>query len=214
MLTKPPVLLATVIGFLLIGACAAVEAGVVATFGHGGLEAGIVLALFSVGSLAGGLSFGHIPIGPWAMARRLAIVTVGLALTMISLDVWWLGGTLVLAGIGIAPALAVLFAMTSASVKFSDTAEAFGWVGTGQLIGAAAGSAIAGFLIDGVGPQGAYIAATAFAVAGPARRRRVREGLPRPPRPRREPDPRHRAGADHHLTPLGRAILMRSSAGP
>ena len=105
-------LLATVIGFLLIGACAAVEAGVVATFGHDGLEAGIVLALFSVGSLAGGLTFGHIPIGPWAMARRLAIVTVGLALTMVSLNVWWLGGTLVLAGIGIAPALAVLFAMT------------------------------------------------------------------------------------------------------
>jgi MFS family permease len=100
------------------------------------------------------------------MARRLAIVTVGLSLTMFSLEVWWLGGTLVLAGIGIAPALAVLFAMTSASVKFSDTAEAFGWVGTGQLIGAAAGSAIAGFLIDGIGPQGAYVAATGFATAG------------------------------------------------
>ncbi len=165
-LTKAPVLLATVIGFLLIGACAAVEAGVVATFRHEGLEAGIVLALFSVGSLAGGLTFGHIPIGPWAMARRLAIVTGGLALTMISLNVWWLGATLVLAGVGVAPALAVLFAMTSASVKFSDTPEAFGWVGTGQLIGAAAGSATAGFLIDGVGPQGAYVAATAFAAAG------------------------------------------------
>ena len=49
--------------------------------------------------------------------------------------------------------------MTSASVKFSETAEAYGWIGTGQLIGAAAGSAIAGFLIDGVGPQGAYWAA-------------------------------------------------------
>lgn len=165
-LAKPPVLLATVVGFLLIGACAAVEAGVVATFDHGGLEAGLVLAVFSIGSLAGGLAFGHIPIGPWAMARRLLIVTVGLALTIVSLDVWWLGGTLALAGIGIAPALAVLFAMTSASVKFSDTAEAFGWVGTGQLIGAAAGSAIAGFLIDDIGPTGAYIAATAFAAAG------------------------------------------------
>lgn len=165
-MTKPPIVLATVVGFLLIGAAAAVEAGVVATFDHGGLEAGIVLALFSVGSLAGGLAFGHIPIGPWAMARRLLIVTVGLALTIVSLDVWWLGGTLVLAGIGVAPALAVLFAMTSASVKFSDTAEAFGWVGTGQLIGAAAGSATAGFLIDGIGPTGAYVAATAFAAAG------------------------------------------------
>ena len=165
-LAKPAVLLATVVGFLLIGACAAVEAGVVATFDHGGLQAGIVLALFSVGSLAGGLAFGHIPIGSWAMARRLAIVTVGLTLTIVSLDVWWLGGTLVLAGIGIAPALAVLFAMTSASVKFSDTAEAFGWIGTGQLIGAAAGSAVAGFLIDDIGPSGAYVAAAAFAAAG------------------------------------------------
>jgi MFS family permease len=165
-LTKAPVLLATVIGFLLIGACSAVEAGVVATFGHGGLEAGLVLAVFSVGSLAGGLAFGHVPIGRWAMARRLAVVAVGLSLTMISLDVWWIGGTLVLAGIGVAPALAVLFAMTSASVRFSETAEAFGWIGTGQLIGAAAGSATAGFLIDGIGPQGAYGAGAGFAVAG------------------------------------------------
>lgn len=165
-LAKPVVLLATIVGFLLIGACAAVEAGVVATFGHGGLEAGLVLAIFSVGSLAGGLSFGHIPIGPWAMARRLTVVAVGLAATMASLDFWWLSGSLFLAGIGIAPALAVMFAMTSASVKFSETAEAYGWIGTGQLIGAAAGSAVAGFLIDGVGPEGAYWAAAAFAVVG------------------------------------------------
>ncbi|GAB3600487.1 MFS transporter [Microbacterium tumbae] len=164
---KPPVLLATVIGFLLIGACSAVEVGVVATFEHGSLEAGLVLAVFSVGSLLGGLSFGHIPIGPWAMARRLLIVTVGLSLTMVMLNAYWLGGTLFLAGIGIAPALAVLFAITTASVKFSETAEAFGWAGTGQLIGAAAGSAIAGFLVDSTGgAQGAYLAATLFAIVG------------------------------------------------
>ena len=163
---KPPVLLATVIGFLLIGACAAVEVGVVATFEHGSLAAGLVLAVFSVGSLAGGLAFGHIPIGPWAMARRLLIVTIGLGLTMVMLNVFWLGGTLILAGIGIAPALAVLFAITSASVKFSETAEAFGWAGTGQLIGAAAGSAVAGFLVDVGDWRGAYLAATIFAAAG------------------------------------------------
>jgi len=163
---KPPVMLATVIGFLLIGACAAVEVGVVASFEHGSLAAGLVLAVFSVGSLAGGLAFGHIPIGPWAMARRLTIVTVGLALTMVMLNAYWLGGTLILAGIGIAPALAVLFAITSASVKFSETAEAFGWAGTGQLIGAAAGSAVAGFLVEVGDWRGAYLAATLFAAAG------------------------------------------------
>ncbi|WP_312677083.1 MFS transporter [Microbacterium sp.] len=172
-LGKPVVLLATVIGFLLIGACAAVEAAVVATFGHGGLEAGLVLAVFSVGSLAGGLAFGHIPIGPWAMARRMTIVAVGLVAAIFVVgDVssaatpWWVSACLVVAGVGIAPALAVMFAMTSASVKFSETAEAYGWIGTGQLIGAALGSAIAGFLIDGVGHAGAYAAAAGFAIVG------------------------------------------------
>lgn len=173
-LTKPVVLLATVVGFLLIGACSAVEAAVVATFGHGGLEAGLVLAVFSVGSLAGGLAFGGIPIGPWAMARRLAIVTVGLSASVLFVhDItastpWWVGACLILAGVGVAPALAVMFTMTSASVRFSETAEAYGWIGTGQLIGAALGSAVAGFLIDGIGPAGAYGAAAAFALAGAA----------------------------------------------
>ncbi len=171
-LGKPVVLLATVIGFLLIGACAAVEAAVVATFGHGGLEAGLVLAVFSVGSLAGGLAFGHIPMGPWAMARRMSVVAAGLVASVFVVgDIgastpWWVGACLVVAGVGIAPALAVMFAMTSASVKFSETAEAYGWIGTGQLIGAALGSAVAGFLIDSTGPAGAYAAAAGFAIVG------------------------------------------------
>lgn len=165
-LSRPPVMLATVVGFLLIGACAAIEAGVVAVFGHGGAEAGIVLAIFSVGSLAGGLLLGHVPIGPWSTARRMFIVFAGMALAAFVMDFWWLAVTLFIAGIGIAPALAVLFAIVSASVKFSDTAEAYGWVGTGQLIGAALGSALAGFLIDGYGAQGAFWAAAALALLG------------------------------------------------
>ncbi|MEV8212469.1 MFS transporter [Leifsonia sp. NPDC077715] len=166
-LARPPVLLATVVGFLLIGSCSAVEAGVVATFGEGSPLAGIVLAIWSLGSLVGGLAFGHVPIGPWATARRMLIVFVGIVLSTFMLWSWWgLSITLLIAGLGIAPALAVLFAIVSASVKFSDTAEAYGWVGTGQLIGAALGSALAGFLIDGTGPVGAFWVAGAFALVG------------------------------------------------
>ncbi|WP_139417810.1 MFS transporter [Agromyces laixinhei] len=165
-LARPAVLLATIVGFLLIGATAAIEAGVVAVFGHGGAEAGIVLAIFAGGSLAGGLFLGHVPIGPWSTARRMFIVFAGTALAAGLMDFWWLSITLFIAGLGIAPALAVLFAIVSASVKFSDTAEAYGWVGTGQLIGAALGSALAGFLIDSSGPQGAFWAATALAFLG------------------------------------------------
>ena len=165
-LARPAVLLATVTGFLLIGACAAVEAGVVASFGHDSPESGIVLAIFAVGSLIGGLSFGHLPIGPWALARRMFLVFFGMALAAAALNFWWLALTLAIAGLGIAPALAVMFAIVSASVKFSETAEAYGWVGTGQLIGAALGSAAAGFLIDGYGASGAFWIAIAFAFAG------------------------------------------------
>jgi MFS family permease len=165
-LKKPEVLLSTIVGFMLVAACAAVEAGVVAAFGHGSAESGWVLAIFAVGSLIGGLALGHAPIGPWALAGRMLIVTVGLALAAFGLGFWWLAVTLLLAGVGIAPAFAVLFGIVSASVKFSDTAEAYGWVGTGQLIGAALGSAVAGFLIDHSGPTAAIIVAAGFAALG------------------------------------------------
>jgi predicted MFS family arabinose efflux permease len=165
-LARPTVLLATITGFLLVGSCAAVEASVVSVFGQTGPQAGIVLAIWAMGSIVGGLSLGHVPIGPWALARRMLLVFVGLALAMAFLNFWWLAVTLVIAGIGIAPALAVIFAIVSSSVKFSDTAEAYGWVGTGQLIGAALGSAAAGFLIDAHGAIGGFWAAASLALIG------------------------------------------------
>ncbi|MCU1411191.1 MAG: transporter [Rhodoglobus sp.] len=172
-LRKPAVLLGTITGFLLVGSCAAVEAGVVAVFGEGGPQSGLVLAIWAIGSIVGGLSLGHVPIGPWALARRMFAVLVGLSLAMgyglvagQGWEFWWLSITLLIAGIGIAPALAVIFAIVSSSVKFSDTAEAYGWVGTGQLIGAALGSAAAGFLIDANGAIGGFWAAGALALVG------------------------------------------------
>ncbi len=167
-LANPPVLLATVVGFLLVGAAAAVEAGVVATFGEGGPTAGIVLAIWAVASLAGGLAFGTLPVGPWALGRRMTVIAIGCILAIFTWDFWSLTGALVVAGICLAPALAVMYTIVSASVKFSDTAEAYGWIGTGQLIGAALGSASAGFLIDSNGPTGAFWTAAAFAVVGAA----------------------------------------------
>lgn len=169
-LTRPPVLVVTAVGFLVVGSCAAIEAGVVATFGEQGADSGIILAIWAVSSLLGGLFFGHLPVGPWALARRVLVVFIGAALAILAFEFWTLAITLVIAGLCLAPALAVMFSAVSASVKFSDTAEAYGWVGTGQLIGAAAGSAIAGFLIDALrgpgttGSAGAFWASAGFAL--------------------------------------------------
>jgi MFS family permease len=97
----------------------------------------------------------------------MLIVFVGIALASLWItNTWWLAALLVIAGAGIAPALAVIFTIVASSVKFSDTAEAYGWVGTGQLIGAALGSAIAGFLIDQYSAIGAFWVAGAFAIVG------------------------------------------------
>ncbi len=163
-LTRPAVLVATVVGFLVVGSAAAIEVGVVASFGEGSADSGFVLAIWAIASLIGGLAFGNLPIGPWALARRVFVVFVGASLAIFAWEFWSLAITLVVAGVCLAPALAVMFAAVSASVKFSETAEAYGWVGTGQLIGAAAGSAIAGFLVDGVGSGGAFWASAGFAL--------------------------------------------------
>lgn len=165
-LGRRPVLLATLTGFLLVGAAAAVEAAVVASFGEGSADSGFVLAFWAVASLVGGLAFGHVPIGPWALARRMFVVFVGMVLAIFAWDFWSLAVALLVAGITLAPALAVMFAIVSASVRFSETAESYGWVGTGQLIGAAIGSAIAGFLIDANGAVGGFWTAAAFAGVG------------------------------------------------
>jgi len=165
-LSNGAVLLSTVVGFLLIGSAAAVEVAVVSVFGDEGAEAGILLSMWAIASLIGGLGLGGVPISTWAMMTRMIIVAIGMLLAMASTNFWWLLLSLAIAGAGIAPALSVMFAIVSASVKFSETAEAYGWVGSGQLIGAALGSAIAGFTIDAFGSLGGFSTALAFAVVG------------------------------------------------
>ena len=171
-LSKKPVILATLVGLLLIGACSATEASVVSVFGHGGPQAGIVLAIWSIGSLIGGLALGSQQLDRWALARRMVVVAVGIALASLAITVPWFGTfwslttALLVAGLGIAPALGVMSAIVASSVRFSETAEAYGWVGTGQLIGAAAGSAVAGFFIDGDGAIGGFLVAGVLAILG------------------------------------------------
>lgn len=137
-----------VIGFLIVASFAGSEAAIIAYFGDGNPQSGFVLGAWALGSLIGGLALGHIRITPWGLPWRLGISVAGLALAFVSPNFWWLTVTLFISGIGTAPTLSVLFSTISASVKFSQTSEAFGWLGTGLVVGAAAGAAIAGYTID------------------------------------------------------------------
>jgi predicted MFS family arabinose efflux permease len=97
------------------------------------------------------------------MTRRLVIVALGLVLAFFSTSFWWLAVMLFISGLGVAPALTVLFANVSATMKFSETAESYAWIGSGQLVGAGFGAAVAGFCIDHYGAQSAIVAAAIFA---------------------------------------------------
>lgn len=163
-LTRPPVIISTLLGLSLVACFSAVEAGIIGLFGEDGPEAGIILAIYAVGSLVGGLAWGHREIAPWSMTRRLLLVTVGLVGAMFVTDFWWLSVMLFISGLGVAPALTVLFANVSATMKFSETAESYAWIGSGQLIGAGIGSAVAGLCIDHYGAQTAIVAAAIFSL--------------------------------------------------
>lgn len=168
-LRRPTVVISTVVGFFFVASFAAIEAGIVAAFtpagdgaGHGSIESGIVLALFAGGSLVGGLLIGHRAMRPWSLLLRILMVLAGTLLCLVSLNIWWLGTVLFLGGLGTAPAFAAISNIVSSTVKFSETAEAYGWVGTGQLVGVATGSALAGVAIDAAGAPGAIVVSAAL----------------------------------------------------
>jgi MFS family permease len=165
-LRKPPVLIGVASGLLVVGSFGAIEASTVAVFGsEPDSPAGIILGLWALTSLIGGLAMGHTPMGPWSLSRRLSIVAAGTALAMFTTDPVLLTFALLVSGIGVAPSMTVQYSIATESVNRGDIPESLGWLATGWIIGAAIASAIAGFTIDQLGPSGGFIIATAFAVA-------------------------------------------------
>jgi len=148
-----------VIGALLIGSFSGVEIGTVAVFTDKA-TAGIIVGVLSLGSLLGGFLFGHRSRTRWALSRYLLVVFVGFAMVFIAPDsAVWVSIAWFIAGLGIAPALGLLGAIIGASVKTADAPEAYGWVGSGQMIGYAGAAAIAGFSIDLIAPEAALFVA-------------------------------------------------------
>ncbi|HUH53294.1 MAG TPA: MFS transporter [Microbacteriaceae bacterium] len=161
-LTRPTVLISTLIGFFFIASFAALEISIVSIFGHDGVESGIVLAFFALGSLVGGVTIGRREPSSWSLALRSTGILAGISLTLFSPNIWWLSFVLFLGGIGTAPMFSALFTMVSSTVKFSETAESYGWLQTGHLIGAAIGSALAGVAIDAFESNGGIVISILF----------------------------------------------------
>jgi predicted MFS family arabinose efflux permease len=152
------------LGLLFVGSFAGVEVGAVALFGKS--VAGVMFAIFSVGSLLGGLF-----LAPRVKDRRGLSLFVGLTLlgyAMILInptDAIWVASWLFVAGIGVAPTLGLLALWVAEATTGSETAEAYGWTTTGQLVGFSAGSALAGISIDAVSAPAALLVSVVFGAA-------------------------------------------------
>jgi MFS family permease len=160
-LRNPRVAAATVLGLLFVGSFAGVEVGAVALFGK--TLAGIMFAVFSLGSIFGGLLLAPRFKGPNALTIFLAVTLLGYSAILIAPEEpLWVGLSLFVAGLGVAPALGTLSLMIATGTSGSETVEAYGWTTTGQLVGFSAGSALAGISIDIVDPTASLLVSVVF----------------------------------------------------
>jgi MFS family permease len=184
--------LATIV--LLAAAFGTVEVTVVAGAEQLGSRtlAGPLLALWAVGSMVGGLVFGarDTDRGPeQRMVGLLTLVVAGIALLSVATGLVQLGAGMVLAGLGIAPAIACLYLLVDRLAPAGTATEAFTWVTTAFASGIAAGNALGGTLVQRVGTDGAFLVAAAGIAAGTLLARLRRPALAaRPTGMREAPD--------------------------
>jgi MFS family permease len=155
---------------LLAAAFGTVEVTVVAGAEQLGSRtlAGPLLALWALGSMAGGLAFGSRASdrGPERrMVGLLLLVVAGIALLAVASGVVQLAAGMVLAGLGIAPAIACLYLLVDRLAPAGTVTEAFTWVTTAFASGFAAGTALGGSLVHGVGTDRAFLVAAAGVAA-------------------------------------------------
>jgi MFS family permease len=158
------VLLAMVASLALVASFTALEVGIIAALGNGGATAGAAIASASVGSMTGGLFFGHRRLGVIGVVAALAGVTIGIALYGVVDGLVLQFAALFLSGVGFAPAMSALHLMVSREVGPHVATEAFGWLSSAAIVGGAVGTAIAGVATDAYGPRGAVAVSVAMAL--------------------------------------------------
>lgn len=159
------VVLAIASSSALVASFMALEVGVVALYGGGSVLTGAAIAVSSVGSLIGGVLFGHRRLGLRGLVIALTAVAIGMALFGVIGNLALQFTVLFVSGMGFAPALATLYLMVSRDVDERSSTEAFGWLNSGALVGGALGTAIAGVAVDGGGATAAIGIAVVFGIA-------------------------------------------------
>ncbi|MDQ1464244.1 MAG: hypothetical protein QOC73_1185 [Actinomycetota bacterium] len=158
---------AMVVGFAAIDVSTVAAARRVA--GNG--AAGALIAVWSIGSLIGGMIFG-MRSWPGRMSARIiffvATITVFTAALIPISNLVVLGAVLFIGGLNYAPCFSCINQVVQRIALPGAAAESFAWIGSGALIGAAVGSAAGGLAVTHHGPGAGYGVATVallFAIA-------------------------------------------------
>lgn len=147
-------------------AVSGVEIAVVAAWGT--VTVGMLLALFPVGGVLGGLAYGR---RDWRvpLASRPRMLTAAsaacYALPALAFLPAVAGGTFLLAGAGADILLIATYQLVDATVPEGRHAEAGAWVNTAYNLGVAMGTAAGGVLAGGVGPRLSFAVMAALAGA-------------------------------------------------
>jgi len=162
-----------------------IDVGIPSLALHAGSRAssGVLLALWSVGSLLGGLWHGGVA---WrtSLQQRYRWLLIAAVLSVAPLIVArtipeGMAASL-LAGVTIAPVFSCQYALVGRSVAPGTETEAFTWVAAALMAGLSAGSALGGVLIGGLGVSAPFVAACA--AMGSAALAAVRVRVPPPSR--------------------------------
>jgi MFS family permease len=160
------------IALLVGGTVGALEVAVpiFATAHHSPASAGLLIAVLSIGGIAGAAIYGsaHWRANPAdRLVVLLALMTVCLAPLIGVDDLLGAGLLLLLAGGPLNPALATFSLLLDAYVPLGAAAEAFGWLSTAFAGGTGVASALAAAVAHGRDPRAAFVVAVA-AAAGAA----------------------------------------------
>lgn len=183
LLAHTPLLLALGTALCLVASLVSIDMVIVAWARDLGAPAlaGVLTAVWGVGSVVGGLIAGGLT-GPARYARRTLLMALGVAPLVLVLppvvessSVWLIGLVLAVGGMAIAPAIAAGNQRINDLAPDGRRTEAFGWMATFTTAGSTLALPLSGSLLDHFGPAAAAGASTVVGLLGALLASRVRE---------------------------------------
>jgi predicted MFS family arabinose efflux permease len=165
-----PFLLLVATGLLFVLGCAILQIGVVgfASAHHARAQSGLLLAVWSIGAIVGGLCVGTrvTAAAERGLALGLLASGAGALVVLAAPNVAVLYPLIFVAGTSLVPTLGCMYNLAGKLAPATGGVEAFGWLASGTQTGIAGGSALGGVILQQWGTTLTFAAALVLACRG------------------------------------------------